>query len=93
MECDLHYMFNFLYNADCSAGITEHEFDHVFFGICDEYPSPDTAEVAAFRYVYLNDLELELVNKPGKYSEWLKICFSRVVDFYNKKFSYGSLVN
>ena len=31
MECNLHYMFNFVYNVNCSAGLVEHEFDHVFF--------------------------------------------------------------
>ncbi len=93
MACDMHYMFNFLYNANCSGGIVEHEFDHVFFGICNALPSPDPAEVAAFRYISLDQLEQELADQPEKYSAWLKICFKRMVEIYNNKFSYGSLVN
>ena len=86
MVCDLHYAFNFIYKADMEHGLVEHEFDHVFFGISDVKPAPEPKEVAAYKYMSMDPLAKDLQLNPGDYTEWLKICFNRVLESYSKTF-------
>ncbi|EDM36687.1 putative isopentenyl-diphosphate delta-isomerase [Pedobacter sp. BAL39] len=86
MIADLNHEFSFLYKAELSNGLTEHEYDHVFFGISDQVPDPDPEEVADFRYLRLEVLQEELNVHPEQYTEWLKICFDRVLNSYSKIF-------
>jgi len=83
MSCELHYAFNFVYKADFGNELTEYEFDHVYFGTCDERPAINTEEVAAYQYVSLASLADDLVKNPDRYTAWLKICFSKVLAFKN----------
>src|SRR5687768_14206462 len=50
-DCPLREIFSFTYRAEFDNGLTEHEFDHVFFGEYDGEVIPDTAEVQATRYL------------------------------------------
>jgi len=80
MECDLQYAFNFTYKAALLDGIQEHEYDHVYFGTCDEAPSPDPAEVSNYKYISMEALAQDIELNPDLYTEWLKICFKQVED-------------
>jgi isopentenyl-diphosphate delta-isomerase len=86
MECELTYGFNFIYKAAVNEGILEHEFDHVYFGISDELPKIALEEVAAYKYMDIMTLSNAMKNAPNEYTEWLKICFNRVLEFYSKLF-------
>jgi isopentenyl-diphosphate delta-isomerase len=91
INSELKYGFHFTYKADFGNNLTEHEYDHVFFGLSDVLPQPNPAEVAAFKYLSLTDLEHDLKVNPDQYSAWLKICFNKMVDFKQK--AYGVLGN
>ncbi len=84
MVCKLEYGFNFIYESILENELTEHEFDHVFFGISDELPIINRNEVASFRYVNLEDLALDLNKNPNQYTSWLAICFDNIVAFKSK---------
>ncbi|MGZ3754006.1 MAG: isopentenyl-diphosphate Delta-isomerase [Mucilaginibacter sp.] len=86
MACDLQYLFKFIYKAELEDGLTEHECDHVFYGISDNIPEPLAAEAAGFRYIDMDDLEAALQSNPDEYTEWLKICFERVKENYHQIF-------
>jgi isopentenyl-diphosphate delta-isomerase len=86
MTCDISPEFSFLYKADVMEGIIEYEYDHVFFGITDQLPVINTAEVAAYKYIQMADLLNDINTQPEKYTEWLKICFDRVMECYSKIF-------
>lgn len=85
MECQLTYGFSFLYEAAFSNNLTEHEYDHVFFGYSDEMPVINPAEVASFQYIDMDVLSADLKKQPGNYTAWLKICFDRVAAFKGTK--------
>jgi len=87
MECELHYAFNFIYQAGFEDGISEHEFDHVFWGISDGVPIPEPMEVAAFKFMSMENLAQDLKLNPGQYTAWLKICFDRVMERYHQIFN------
>lgn len=86
MVCELEYGFNFTYKADFDNQLTEYEFDHVFFGVCDDFPVPNATEVAAYKYVNLKDLEEDLSINPDIYTAWLKVCFPKIVAFKIKQY-------
>jgi len=76
--CKLTYWFSFTYRAELDHGLIEHEYDHVFMGVCDEQPTPSPVEVAAFKYISAEDLELDMQQNPAQYSEWFKLCIERI---------------
>ena len=80
IQASLTFLYSFLYKAELDKGLTEHELDHVFWGISDYEPIINTAEVANYKYISIKDLKEDLENNPAKYTEWLKICFDEVVE-------------
>lgn len=91
IECPAHFKFSFIYKVELENGLMEHELDHVYFGITDERPSPDNAEVQAWKYLSLPALEAEIMHSPEKYSAWLKICLPEVKShFINKAIEYNA---
>ncbi len=81
MECELSYGFNFLYKATFSNELTEHEIDHVYFGLSDEIPAINAMEVASYKYVDLAELKKNIIEHPNDYTVWLKVCFNEVLEF------------
>lgn len=79
----LQKAFDFIYEAPFDNGLTEHEFDHVYIGRYDGVVSPDEAEVSAFCFKSLTEIERDLRLFPEKYTAWFKIAFPRVEDYFN----------
>ncbi|MGM9475605.1 isopentenyl-diphosphate Delta-isomerase [Pedobacter sp. GSP4] len=79
MECDLSYLFKFTYKAEFDNGLTEHEVDHVFFGVTNDLPVINPDEVESFKYIDLESLEREINTNPAEYTPWLRACLDRVV--------------
>lgn len=86
MSCQLGHEFSFVYQAEMPEGISENEYDHVFFGISDELPEPNPSEVAAYRYIDMKELKADMQLNPDRYTAWLKICFDRVTELYSRLF-------
>lgn len=79
LRAKTEFLFSFIYKIKFDNGLTEHEFDHVFFGITDDKPEPDPDEVKAIKYVKTDELEKDLTDNPDRYSEWLKHCFKDII--------------
>ena len=77
MSCELHKTLDFIYKAEFSNGLTEHELDHVFVGYSDVEPVINTDEVAEYKWVELEGLKLDIQENPQIYTEWFKIIFER----------------
>ncbi|HEY1062551.1 MAG TPA: isopentenyl-diphosphate Delta-isomerase [Daejeonella sp.] len=80
MECNLEFSFSFMYKCKFSNGLTEYEFDHVYLGYTDDLPVLNYAEVKEWKYISLIELEKEIESHPEKFTEWLKICFPKLVE-------------
>ena len=77
-------VFSFIYKAPFDNGLTEHEFDHVMVGNFDDEPNLNPDEVAAYKWMSLEDVKNDMENNPSIYTEWFKIIF---------KESYTKLTN
>lgn len=80
LQCEVYFKFKFIYEIQFENGLTEHEYDHVYFGESDDIPVPDPAEVKDWRYISLEDLRKEISLNPQDFSEWLKICLPKVMN-------------
>lgn len=77
-DTNLEFVTSFIYKAELDQRLTEHEFDHVFIGNYNQHPVINTAEVAAWKFVNLADLENDLALNPQNYTVWFKIIYSNV---------------
>lgn len=63
----------FQYNAHFTNGLSEHEIDHVLIGKIDEscHPNANPNEIAALRWITVEDLKQELATNPKQFTPWL----------------------
>lgn len=80
MTCSLNYLFSFQYKANVDHQLIEHEIDHVFFTVSDQLPSLNPEEAEDYRYESPAVILKEIEEHPGKFTEWFKISFQRVVN-------------
>ena len=66
-------IFTFLYKSDYEDGLIEHEFDHVFIGFYNQEPNPVSEEVMDYKWVFINDVIIDMTNNPNKYTSWFTI--------------------
>jgi len=78
IESNLTEIFSFVYMEPVGNNLTEHEFDHVFFGISDQLPETDPAEVMEWKYMNFSDLNDDILRNPEKFTVWLRKSFERV---------------
>lgn len=71
---------SFIYKAPFENGLTEHEFDHILVGTYNAEPSINPDEVAAWKWMDLEEVKTDLQNNPQEYTAWFKIIFDK---FYN----------
>jgi isopentenyl-diphosphate delta-isomerase len=81
MQCSLKPIFTFMYKAEFDNGLTEHEFDHVFFGESNQTPKINTEEVDDYRYISMDALQQEVKEFPENFTPWFIIALDRVLAF------------
>ncbi|MDP2422954.1 MAG: isopentenyl-diphosphate Delta-isomerase [Bacteroidales bacterium] len=77
-DCDLQWKLSFIYKAPFDNGLTEHEFDHVFFGTYDEDPVLNPGEVAEWKWIGMEDLMSEVIKNPQDFTVWFKIALEEI---------------
>jgi len=68
----LNKKFDFIYKATV-GDLTEHEFDHVFFGVYEGDIKPDPEEVEDIKWMTISDLQNDMKSNPEKYTAWFRI--------------------
>jgi len=78
IQCELKEMFDFTYQIQLAGGLSEHELDHVFAGICDEAPKPNPAEVSDWKFVSVNEIQEQLQKDPAAFTGWFGLIFQHI---------------
>ena len=78
LDCQLLHVFSFIYKEKLDNEMTEHELDHVYWGITDELPVINDEEVMDWKYFDLNELFADISLHPGRYTVWFSKIFERV---------------
>ena len=84
MACNLTYEFSFTYKAVLDKGLTEHEFDHVFFGLSNELPVPNPEEVADWKYMSFAAIDEDMAAHPDAYTTWFKLMLEKIKSVRNE---------
>jgi isopentenyl-diphosphate delta-isomerase len=77
-DCPLEEQFHFVYTATFDNGLTEWEFDRVFFGKYEGEVYPNPEEVADIRWIRLEKLQQEIAKHPEKFTEWFKSILQKI---------------
>ncbi len=77
-DCELELKHSFIYNAPFDNGLTEHEFDHVFFGDFNEAINFNTEEVSAVKWVTIPWLLADIKNNPENYTVWFRMIVEKI---------------
>ena len=77
IDTELHLVSSFTYYTPLENGLFESEYDHVFQGTFDDCPSPDTSEVADWKWVDMKYLSKDTQDYPDRYTYWLRIALSK----------------
>ena len=81
IETKIKEIFSFIYKESFANGLTEYEYDHVFFGEHSKDPILNPDEACDFKWISIFDLKSDIEQNPSSYTAWLKIIF-------NKHFKY-----
>ncbi|MDC8004509.1 isopentenyl-diphosphate Delta-isomerase [Aureisphaera galaxeae] len=68
---------SFIYKAPFDNGLTEHELDHILVGHYNGEPSINKEEVAAWKWMPLEEVKEDIVQNPAEYTAWFKIIFEK----------------
>lgn len=77
---DLRELFSFIYKAPFDNGLTEHELDHVMMGKFNGKPVINPEEVADFKWMKPEDVQIDIADNPQQYTVWFKIIFEKFYD-------------
>lgn len=72
-DCLLKEIFSMIYRAPFENGLTEHEFDHFYFGKFDGEPKPNPEEVGDWKWANVKELLADAKKNPKKYTPWFVI--------------------
>jgi isopentenyl-diphosphate delta-isomerase len=84
LQCELSELFNFTYRETLENGLIEHELDHVFLGICNQFPVINDSEVAEYKYFNFNELVNDIKVNPENYTVWFRKIFDEVNQYIRK---------
>ena len=61
IKTSLRKVYDFIYKAELDNQLTEHEFDHVFYGVCDNDPILNKDEAEDFKWVDMETLNNDII--------------------------------
>jgi isopentenyl-diphosphate delta-isomerase len=75
IKTSLRKVYDFIYKAELDNQLTEHEFDHVFYGVFDNDPILNKNEAEDFKWVDMETLNNDIIKNEDNYTVWFKIAF------------------
>ena len=84
IKTSLRKVYDFIYKAKLDNQLTEHEFDHVFYGVCDSDPKLNKDEAEDFKWVDMETLNNDIIKNEDNYTVWFKIAFEYFYNYLKK---------
>lgn len=77
IETKLDHVGEFIYKTSFDNGLTEHEFDHVFFGEYPDNPNINKDEANDFKWVKIEEVKKSLSSNPENYTYWFRVAVEK----------------
>ena len=84
IKTSLRKVYDFIYKAELDNQLTEHEFDHVFYGVFDNDPILNKDEAEDFKWVDMETLNNDIIKNENNYTVWFKIAFEYFYNYLKK---------
>jgi isopentenyl-diphosphate delta-isomerase len=84
IKTSLRKVYDFIYKAELDNQLTEHEFDHVFYGVFDNDPILNKDEAEDFKWVDMETLNNDIIKNEDNYTVWFKIAFEYFYNYLKK---------
>ena len=84
IKTSLRKVYDFIYKAELDNQLTEHEFDHVFYGVFDNDPILNEDEAEDFKWVDMETLNNDIIKNEENYTVWFKIAFEYFYNYLKK---------
>jgi isopentenyl-diphosphate Delta-isomerase len=85
IACNLKPGPEFVYRAvDPKGRGVEHEYDITLVGTFSGDPAPDAAEVAAWKWIKLDQLRQQMADRPDEFAPWLHLGLPMIVTAIKK---------
>ena len=84
IDTSLRKVHDFIYKAELDNDLTEHEFDHVFYGIYNEDPIINKDEADDFKWIDMDSLNEDIKTNGDNYTIWFKIAFEYFYNYLKK---------
>jgi len=81
-DTNLEKIFDFIYEASFENGLTEYEFDHVFYGIYNGEINFNKSEIQDICFRSMEEIESDLKTHPNKFTAWFRIAFPMIKKWY-----------
>jgi len=86
IDIPLQEEFHFIYRAEFDNGLTEFEFDHVFIGYFNNTTDYNREEVQDCCFKSMNEIKESLKSHPRVFTEWFKISFPKMEEWWLKNY-------
>ncbi|MFL2633999.1 MAG: isopentenyl-diphosphate Delta-isomerase [Candidatus Marisimplicoccus sp.] len=84
IKTSLRKVYDFIYKAELDNQLTEHEFDHVFYGVFDNDPILNKDEAEDFKWLGIETLNNDIIKNKDNYTVWFKIAFEYFYNYLKK---------
>ena len=84
IDTSLRKVHGFIYKAELDNDLTEHEFDHVLYGIYNEDPIINKDEADDFKWIDMDSLNEDIKTNGNNYTIWFKIAFEYFYNYLKK---------
>ena len=62
IDCNLEWVYSFIYKEKVENNLIEHGFDHIFKGYSNEKPIPNLNEVKDYKWMSISDIISDMPN-------------------------------
>lgn len=62
IDCNLEWVYSFIYKEKVENNLIEHRFDRIFKGYSDEKPKPNLHEVKNYKWMSISDIFSDMPN-------------------------------
>jgi isopentenyl-diphosphate delta-isomerase len=78
LDCAVHFLYKFRYQASFGDLGSEHELCHVFFGYTDNDVIAHPEEIAEWRFISPEELTREIAADSSHFTPWLKLEWQQI---------------
>ena len=84
-DCDVEQIFTYMYQAEVGNGLTEHEYDHIYFGYYDGHVNANKNEVQDHIYISITEVTCWLEKRPEQFTKWFRMIWPEFLKYFAER--------